>query len=407
MSIDSAAESAKVAGQRATVDSVKVTLGDHEQPKQPITLTFDLSNDPDFYRQISDSVRPLIALDPVKGSPTDYLAPHWDSSAKTLTARTLRLSVFQPILIDIGKVLTDAAHKSVPHLASPPPPCAESSDLDTPTNKLTLTAKKPGPVGGCLKANGDNSIDVDFTSTSPQYYAVESKPAGKFTLQEPPNFSGALASFAYAVAQRPVGLLVPNGKGALQLPAGTTEGSINLDVDPAALQIETILTGVDMLLGEGVVSKVLENALSTPGGAYGCMKTAFASLTDPDKKNLDEFISALGDVGSCASTIAGTAVGDNESQVLHRMGAAISIFTTLPAQLAANIDGIIGEFDDANHLEFTLTGTPKETTPPSTTSAAPSAPDTNNLTLNLSTKRTDNAVGRHRRARPLPDACVR
>ncbi|MEU7141737.1 hypothetical protein ABZ942_19965 [Nocardia sp. NPDC046473] len=332
---------------------VVLVLGNGAQPGKPVTLKFDLSGSPDLYGKFTDSVRPVIAVEQGgdKSKP-DLLLPNWDTASKTLTTTTDHLSTFQVTLVDAGAALDRAVRQAWQTVAgSLDSPCKDKSDINIGPNKLTLAPSKPGVVAACLRDTGAG-IAVDFTSNSAQYFRVAATPAGKFTNAQPLSGADQLAVALHDSFDHQSGLLSPKGTGTLLLPPGTMSAQLHLDVDLAALQLETILTGLDMLGADG---DALVAAFQNSKAGYDCLVTLYQSWTTPNKPDTAEFTKALGDVAQCGLTGAEAAVGNQDAhRVLHRMSVAVSLFTTLPSQLLANITGIIGEFTGDNHLEFTM-----------------------------------------------------
>jgi hypothetical protein len=365
---------------------IRLVLGSGIQPKKPITLTFNLTGQPGLYDSFTDRVRPVIAVDPSAGTEADLLQANWDPSQKTVTATTDHLSVFQLVVADPLTALAHAAEQAWKHDTGDGSdlPCRDKSEISVGGTTFTLTAPKPSVVGACLRDTGQG-LAVDLTSASPQYYDVAADPAAVFsTSGQHLHSSEQLAVALHGSADRKTGLLTPKGAATLQFPAGTTSAKIRVDVDPVALQLETILTGLDMLGADG--DSVVKGFQDTKS-AYDCLVTAYDSWTHPGKDSSTEFTRALGDISQCGLAGAEAALGQLDARkVLHRMSVATSLFAQLPTQLMANIAGIAGEFNGDNHIEFTLTSTtPAPTTAP-TLSAGPAI-------LNLTVLRTDNGAG--------------
>lgn len=364
----------------------QLTLEDGLQPRKPITLTFDLSGQPEIVRQISDSVRPIVAVNSDDPVSSDLLPAEWNAVSKSVTTTTTHLSSFQVLLTDVGQVLTDSFTQVwVASAGGSDELCSEKSELDLAGMKYTLTASKSGVVAACLRA-AEEGIAVDFATKSAQYYEVNSQPPGQFVNQGPLQGTDQLAVLLRSsLSGGNSGLLTPKGAGTLVLPAGTATGVVRLDVDAAALQLETILTGLDMY---GIQGDELVDAFQATKSAYDCLVTVYESLTDPSKASVGEFTKVLGDLAQCGLAGATGAVGDSQGRILHKMSVVTSLFTALPSQLMANITGIAGEINGDNHLEYTL----ESRGPVRATSTAPS-PNNTGATLELITKITPNGFG--------------
>jgi hypothetical protein len=356
--------------QVAASSPVQLTLGSGTQPKKPITLQFDLSGQPDLAAKFSDSVKPVIesmsADDP---SVTDLLDASWDPATKTVTATTDHLSIFQLIAAGIGQVVNAVTTAWKNAVGNADSSCTKKSELTIGATKYLLTPSKSGPVAGCLR-DASGNVAIDFTNGTNQYYAVTSSPPANFTNPAPLKSDDQIAVWLHANSTNHSGLLTPKGTAQLQLPAGTANASIRLDVDPIALQLKTILIALDML---GADKDRLVEAFQDSKSALDCLTTALSTVTEP-AKNTDEFRNALGDVAQCGLAGAEASYGSaDKNQVLHRMSVAVSLVTTLPDQLLANLTGAVGEFTGDNHLEFTLTsqGPSTQPPPPSTATLVP------------------------------------
>ena len=343
----------------ASATPVMVTLGSNEQPKTPIVLNFDLSDQPQLYEKFTDTVRPVVLVNDEHTS--DLLQPEWNPVSKVLTVTTDHLSTFTIIAADVGKSLTDAATQVWKTPAGGlDSPCEDKSELKVGSETVTLTPSTSGVIAACLR-DTDTGIAVDFTSGSAQYYQVSADPVGQFTNGQPLAGSEQLAVALHGSAAGS-GLLTPKGKGTVEFPPGTRSAQIRLDIDPAALQLATILTGLDML---GAGGDSLLYGFQSTKASYDCLITAYQSWTQPDDPSVAEFTEALGEIGQCGFAGAEVAAGNRDThQILHRMSVATSLFTTLPAQLMANIAGIAGEFNGDNHLEFVLSSTAGSHNPP-------------------------------------------
>ena len=349
----------------ASSAATKLVLGEGQQPKQPIELTFDLSGQPDLASRFNDTVKPIVrSISAEDGSVSDFAVADWDPAAKTVRATTDHLSTFQVIAADIGKAFQQWANGVVKGgQPSQESTCASNNEVTIGSTKYTLSASKPsGPVKGCLR-NADGRIAVDLTNGSDQYFGVTSSPAGEFSNPAMLHSDDRLAVWLLGRLGDRSGLLTPKSDGTLTLPA--TAASIQADVDPAALQLKTVFTGLDML---GIGGDALSDVFKVSTGAWDCITTAFDSATRPAKPNVDEFIKSLGDVSKCGLSVADVGgVGDNF--VMHRLGVATSLFASLPGQLVANVSGVIGEATGDNHVGFTIKADESSQPPPAPTGA--------------------------------------
>lgn len=338
---------------------VSITLGSGLQPKQPIELRFDLSADPQLAGAFSDSVKPVIrSVSGADGSVIDLLPAAWDPATRTVSAATDHLSVFQVIAADLGKVVDTIRGVLLPGTTSGPS-CTGSSQLTIGSISYTLSASKPdAPVTGCLRDAGAGAVGVDFANSSSQFYGLTSSPAGTFTNPTPLNSNDQLAVWLFGDKN---GLLTPRSGGQLVLPAGTTTATINVDVNPVALQLNSILTGLGML---GIDGDQLVTVFQNSRSAWDCALTAMNAVQLP--KDAYQARDQYGSVAQCLLAGIGAAGGPISSaagadpaylgDVVHRTGVALSLVTTLPDQFFANIAGAIGEVTGKNHLEFTLNG---------------------------------------------------
>jgi hypothetical protein len=348
--------------QVAASDAVRLELGSGEQPQAPIDLRFDLSEQPKLAGLMSDTVRPFVRSvsdgDPTK---SDYLLAEWDSSAKVLSATAEHLSDFQVIFADIGKAVDDAVKKWT--LSDGPVGSAcdgSGGELKIGGTNYTLTSSKPdAPVTGCLTDAG--GVGIKLANASDNYYGVVSDPSGEYSNSGAVSSDEMMATWLRRELDG-AGLLVPKGGGQITLPADTTRATVRADVDPMALQLNTVFTALDML---GVDTGVLETALLDSKTAWDCVSSTIEAVKDPAGVDADEYRNSLGDLAQCGLAGADVAVGAKDGNfILHKMGVAVSLFTELPDALVANISGAIGEFTGDNHLEFTLTSKSDEAQEP-------------------------------------------
>lgn len=344
-----------------------MTLGGNRQPGAPITLAFDLSNEPDLYKRFTDSVHPVVAANSDDRSKSDLLEAKWDPTTKTVTATTDHLSVFNVVAVDVGSVLTGAATKLTAATSTGAPPCPKGADATA----LTVTPSKAGVVDACARAAG-TGMDVDLKSHSAQYYTVTSKPPGTLGTSQPVGGTDQLAvQLDASMNGGKSRLLTPQGSSTLTVPGPQTSATVDLDVNPVALQLETILTGISML---GIEGDDLVDAFDHSKSLYDCVATAYKDWQNPVAGNTIELTTMLGDIAQCGLAGAKAAVGDSENKLLHKMSVATSLLTTLPHQLAANVTGILGELNGANHVEFTVAaGNSTSAAAPSTAQAAVAA----------------------------------
>lgn len=347
--------------QTASSIPVRVTLGSGEQPKKPITLQFDVSDQPDLAAVASDSVLPVVrTMSDGDSARPDLLPVKWDDAAKAGTATTDHLSVFELIFANVGHALGDAvkAFQSQPDHAESP--CRDHSKITIGATTYTLTPSQPGPVVACLNDTG-KGIGVDFANTTTQYYGVVSSPDGNFTNPPPPQLPSdeQLAVWLRGDVDGRTGLLTPQGTGQLVLPADLPHATVRLDADPIALQLKTILTGIGML---GVSGDDLVTYFEGAAAAWDCVAAAF----NRPGASTAAFADALSDMSQCGLAGARAQWGRiDDNNVLHRMGVAVSLISALPHQLVANVEGMIGEITGNNHLAFTLTSEgPPEDGPP-------------------------------------------
>ncbi|MGB6274003.1 MAG: hypothetical protein WBF80_01225 [Rhodococcus sp. (in: high G+C Gram-positive bacteria)] len=129
---------------------------------------------------------------------------------------------------------------------------------------------------------------------------------------------------------------------------------MNIDVDPVALQLGTILTGVGML---GVDGDALLTAFETGSTAWQCFTSAAEVMRTYDKIDARQFRDMLADVAQCGLTAGQLVNGSARNRALHRMSVAVSLFTDLPDALIANAAGAWNEVIGNNHLKFALTST--------------------------------------------------
>lgn len=332
---------------------VRVMLAGGGQPSGPIMLRFDLSGDPELAGTFSDVVKPVVrSISDGDPAATDLLAAEWDPVSRTVTATTNHLSIFQVIATNAGQVMDAIADAWKQTTGQVDSSCRAKSEATIGGTQLTLTPSKAGPVVGCLRDAGDGAIAVDFTNGTRQYYGVTSQPAGQFNNPPLMGSDDAIASWLHQNNANTEGLLTPRNTGTLTLPAGTTSATIHLNVDPVLLQLKTIFAGVGMV---GLDGDALLTALMDSKQAWDCLLTVANTPGSVIPGNVTDFSSTLTELAQCGLSAAGKAVGDRNF-LLHRMGVALSLVTSLPDQFLANVTGAIGEVSGDNRLTFILSG---------------------------------------------------
>lgn len=386
----------------ASLKSFSLVLGQERQPHAPITLTIDLSEEPQFYEQISDTVFPVIAVDTDNPEIRDLLRVDWDPATKTATATTNHLSDFRVTLVDAGKALSDAVKSVTAQMGALPQAGAASEEAGTSprggaprsscskedlvigATTYTLISPARGEVEACLRAQDENA-QLQFTSRSSQYFTVTSQPAARFENGSMPLPSTEQVTvWLFQQGQGKAGVLTPEGSGTLTIPTDVTT-TVRLDADPSALQIKTVLKGMEML---GVEGDELVTLFQAGTAGYDCLVTGHKSVTRPVKEPPEEFTRALTDIAQCAWSVGEMAIEDTKSRLLHRMGVAGTLILDLPNQFVANVTGALGEFSGDNHLEFTVR---VETEAPEVTSASSTPNGESNL--ELATMITSNGFG--------------
>ena len=199
-------------------DVVRLELGSNQQPRAPITLTFNLAQQTKLTGLMSDTVRPLVrSVSDGDPATSDYAEAEWDPDTKTLSATTDHLSDFQVIFADIGKAVSDAVEKWTFSAGPVGPECADGADeaLTIGETRYTLTSSKPdAPVTGCL--NDEGGVGIKFDNASEQYYGIVSDPAGEYSNSGAVSSDDMIATWLRKELDG-AGLLIPKGAGQVTL----------------------------------------------------------------------------------------------------------------------------------------------------------------------------------------------
>ncbi|MEU3474392.1 hypothetical protein [Rhodococcus sp. NPDC006774] len=350
-------------------DAVAIELDGGAQPTSPIELTFDLSDRPELAELISDTVRPLVRSSTAgEPSSSDYASADWDPVTRIVSASTSHLTDFQLVIADAGKafdqLIADMTMSSGPTGSS----CSTELTIDGADYSLASTTPD-APVQGCL--TDVDGVGIEFANFSDQYYGVSSAPNGTYSNTGPVGSNELLATWLHSRSGD--GLLLPQTGGRVVFPQGTAEATVNVDVDPVALQLGTILTGVGML---GVDGDALLTAFETSTTAWQCFTSTAEVMRTYGKIDARQFRDVLADVAQCGLAAGQLANGSARNRALHRMSVAVSLFTDLPDALIANAAGAWNEVIGNNHLIFSL----KSTTPDARDSV-PVAPSSNLVPL--------------------------
>lgn len=353
----------------ASTPRVSIQLGQgRAQPRDPMQLSFDLSERPDLARQISDTVRPAIQseseTDPEQ---RDLFIGQWDPATATVTASVTHLSRFRLSFIDIAKAITRIP-KFDQLRGDTKSPCRESSSRKIGGTAYTLTALDPGAVAGCL-VDDKGSVAVDFDNATGAFYAVRLAPK---ELEGSWRNNGAMgtsesAGMLAAFAPNSVGTLAGRSKGRLTLSENISEAEIRLHPQPQAILAQSLNSAVSMF---GVSSAVLD----TVAGAWDCFATGYSI---PDGKTYESVASTtnmVNGVGQCLIA-AGTASAGNAylKEALHRLATGYNLLFNVPQQLwdffATGMQEIAHESERAFHLVAE-----KEPEPTPTETAEPAGP---------------------------------
>lgn len=362
---------------------VSVTLPDRRQPTSPLSLTFAFHGKaaPDV---TSDMVPAVIAVSGDTAEP-EVLHSQWDPTTKTLTAQTEHLSSFFPIVVDlksVGNMFASAVNGFL-GLAGAKPECV-GQPLDVDRTTYTMKPESVPAAWPCMSLNGD-TINVDLQSNSPNGWIVRSDPATKdMTVDLHPDVTNLVSQAAYGtIFSASVGngtLLLPGGTTHLRFPKEKPPKTIGLRADPGVTLINGLSVGLNSLFPNAKVLSVL--------GMTNCAKPLVANLPEHDltTASVGEKTRSLIDCVISTSDALSTkpkpgASVPKESIATKSLGALLSLGPSLANQLAATLNGLLGELTGSNLQTINITadeGVPVSSIP---------------ATLNLATKVTDNGAG--------------
>lgn len=349
-----------------------VTLGNGQQPQEPIILAIDMSSYPRLYNQFSDTVVPIVRSNVDDPTRSDLFIPKWDAAAKTLTVRTSHLSKFQVAMLNIVD-FTGQLVRTFTGLDHPEKPsCKHESGVDIAGETLQLQISSDKYIHACLgESNG--RAQVAIASSSGQYYDVMEKGSGTFTNSGVPSTTD---TFALGVADMfntgdIKGLLTPNGTGEFTLPPRATEAKIALEVDPVYLQFDTLALATDLLVGLGGADtfKDLMNALSHADCGLSLLRDSTA-FSPSDRQS---WLTTWKDIATCSLSFAPEAASMSRKVAFSKVQAVASLITQGPGLVVDNLGGILGEFTGENRVEILVSAVEKakQATSAPTTSASP------------------------------------
>lgn len=337
--------------------AVEVALDGGGQPRTPVTITYDVSGRSDVLDAVSRGGAPLVVSDEGDEASRGLVTATVDPATRTLVARTPHLSTFRPAVVDLGGKFSAAwkRQQEVRAGAGATAECPQPDGVDVGGKRARAQSSAPDVVDACVTgADGDDAV-LGLTNLSPLFFTVDGVPAGGVGTREVPDSAELLAALFHGGpgGAEKTHLLPPSSRSEARIPTVDLPTSLQVSVDPASTQYETVLTGLDML---GVKAATAEAALAAKS-ALDCGSAA-SDTTQRPGADADEWSQRLTTFGDCLLKASAAAAGTSDSAAVHTLGTALSLVGTLPRQLRANLEGAAGEFRGKNRFDISiLTGT--------------------------------------------------
>lgn len=332
---------------------VELEFQGDEQPSKGVELVLDMSKRPDYVDRISEWDRPIVISEADDPGRADLFAPEWDESAQTLTFTTYHFTPFWIGVLNV-RTLADSTVTAVSELRSksktapqPAPDCAPDPMIDG--KQVSIEVAPLIDVAACVEARDGHAV-VKLSSRSTQYFEVKSSAGGTYTPTGVPDVN-AIVMQALPRSSQVLGLLTPGLSGELNLPDGVTDAKISVNVNPIYVQLATLGFAADVVVGGPLkgAGDVVEEMLELRD-RLDCSLGLLGSVGATESGRLT---SALVD---CLVTLAQAGGKPFMRAFLSRVKSMYGLLRTGSGQLWANIAGIIGETNGANHVRVTITG---------------------------------------------------
>lgn len=269
--------------------AVEITLGEGEQPQEPITIDFKGVDRTDSTFVITES-----------GGQVELL-PRLPTA--TLTARTEHLSRFWPVTVDVTKYASYAVEyvANALQITAPAPACYQPDGL-YPDAGARISRVEGDAAWPCVRRTGASSVEFSLQSNSAPAWIVSTKP--KWDVQYPTTLelTNAIASAAWLNT-------APNGaddalllsESAVNFTADHVEDTlVRMEVDPVMSQVRTAALAVDIFLPD-------EAAESLTKG--DCVKDLVQAGTLTDEASGAGMGAVVGCIGAGVGGVVGAILG--------------------------------------------------------------------------------------------------
>jgi|UPI0004803AE3 hypothetical protein len=335
-----------------------IVLGDEEQPKEPITVAFEIPTSDTRFDDMGENVDSVVVAVSNTEPPVSELLPaEWDASKRTLTATTTHLSSFYNGTVDYS-ALREKVADNVDGFFEQKTDAPSCYGKPATIGAVTYEAAAPAEdvVWPCLADRGGN-LAVTLYSNSPLGWILRSTPA-PLERQESTDISlsAAANSALYgSLLDSELGdgtLLHPSGSSEVVFAPPNVPRKIDMRAQAAMTLVDIGMHGASMVWG-GNTAMDIADPFAVEGGTK-CIadgvtweKIEDASDTEAGELSRNAF--------DCASTAGSLAVKSEAlnvgGQALKALGNTITGIASLPKSaslLATTVKGLAGEFNGQN-----------------------------------------------------------
>ncbi|OAK56189.1 hypothetical protein [Rhodococcoides kyotonense] len=341
-----------------------IVLGDEDQPKKPITVTFDIPASDTRFDDLGDDVDPVVVAVSTTDPPGSEMLPaEWDASSRTLTATTTHLSSFYNGTVNYSQ-LRETVSDNVDGFFGQKTDAPSCYGTAATIGAVTYEAAAPAEdvVWPCLENRGGN-LAVTLYSNSPLGWIVRTVP--------PPLERKELTDMSSSSAANSVlyGSLLDSdlGDGTLLYPLGSSEvvfappnvpRRIDLRAQAAMTLVDIGMHGGSMVWGGNRAMEVADpfttvDAVDCMSGGINWDRIRQASDTQAGEISR-EALDCAGTVGSLAVKSESLDVG---AQAAKALGATLTGITSLPKSaslFATTVTGLAGEFNGKNSASVVI-----------------------------------------------------
>ncbi|WP_128644595.1 hypothetical protein [Rhodococcus sp. BS-15] len=337
---------------------VSVVLGDGEQPKKPMTVTFEVPTSDVRFDDMGEDIDPVVVAVSKAEPPVSELLPaEWDASNRTLTATTTHLTDFYNGTIDYS-TLREKVADNVDGFFGQSVDAPSCYGNPATIGEVTYEAAAPEEdvVWPCLAERG-GSLAVTLYSNSPLGWTVRSTPA-PLERQELTDLSlSATANSALygSLLESDLGdgtLLYPLGSSEVVFAPPNVPRRIDLRAQAAMTLVDIGMHGASMVWGGSAAMDAADPFAVESGANCVTGGVTWEKIDDASDTEAGELSRNALD---CASTAGSLAVKSEALNVggraLKALGNTITGIASLPKSaslLATTVKGLAGEFNGKN-----------------------------------------------------------